>query len=476
MNRGIRGWKDVKVLVVGDVMLDQYWDGTTRRISPEAPVPIVKVHQESERVGGAANVAANVVALGIHTELIGGVGPDSAGQSLHRLCSELDISAALICSNSNRTTVKLRVLSQHQQLLRLDFETEGSTYDNDTLLRHFNDKLIDADIIVLSDYGKGFVNDCRSLIDAAKTAGKRVVVDPKSNDFSNYAGAYLVTPNYLEFEACVGSCVNEREIIERGERLCRDHDIGALLITRGESGMILVSPHCEPISLAAQARDVFDVTGAGDTVCAVVASALAAGEDLHHAMVYANTAASIVVGKLGTASVTRAELDPGYEMADETSEEIAPLSGVMREVIAARAQGERIVMTNGCFDILHAGHVSYLAQAKALGTRLIVALNSDASVTRLKGKGRPVQRLEDRVRVIRALAAVDWVVSFDEDTPLNLVETISPDVLVKGGDYKIDDIVGAAHVLESGGEVRVLPFVSGLSTSGILAKLGAQST
>ncbi|MDA0824520.1 MAG: bifunctional D-glycero-beta-D-manno-heptose-7-phosphate kinase/D-glycero-beta-D-manno-heptose 1-phosphate adenylyltransferase HldE, partial [Proteobacteria bacterium] len=413
---------------------------------------------------------------GIRAELIGGVGRDGAGQTLRRLCADLNISADLICSETNRTTVKLRVISQHQQLLRLDFEADGAAYDNETLLKHFNDKLPDADIVVVSDYGKGFVSDCRSLINAAKAAGKRVVVDPKSNDFSNYSGAYLVTPNYLEFEACVGSCINEQDIIERGESLCRDHDIGALLITRGELGMILVSPHSESISLAAQARDVFDVTGAGDTVCAVVASALAAGEELHHAMIYANMAASIVVGKLGTASVTRAELDHGYAIRDEIAEETATLLNIFPEIMAARARGERIVMTNGCFDILHAGHVTYLTQAKALGTRLIVALNSDASVTRLKGAGRPVHRLEDRIRVMRALSVVDWVVSFDEDTPLNLIEKINPDVLVKGGDYKPDDIVGAAHVRESGGEVVVLPFVSGLSTSGIVAKLGAQST
>jgi D-beta-D-heptose 7-phosphate kinase / D-beta-D-heptose 1-phosphate adenosyltransferase len=476
MNRRIRDWQEAKVLVVGDVMLDQYWDGTTLRISPEAPVPIVKVHQESERAGGAANVAANIVALDIQAELIGSVGRDAAGQTLRRLCADLNISADLICSETNRTTVKLRVISQHQQLLRLDFEADGATYDNKTLLKHFNDKLPDADIVVVSDYGKGFVSDCRSLIIAAKAAGKRVIVDPKSNDFSNYSGAYLVTPNYLEFEACVGSCINEQDIIERGENLCRDHDIGALLITRGELGMILVSPHRESISLAAQARDVFDVTGAGDTVCAVVASALAAGEELHHAMIYANMAASIVVGKLGTASVTRAELEHGYEIGDEMAEETATLLNLFPEIMAARARGERLVMTNGCFDILHAGHVTYLTQAKALGTRLIVALNSDASVTRLKGTGRPVHRLEDRIRVMRALSAVDWVVSFDEDTPLNLIEKINPDVLVKGGDYKPDEIVGAAHVRQSGGEVVVLPFVSGLSTSGIVAKLGAQLT
>jgi D-beta-D-heptose 7-phosphate kinase / D-beta-D-heptose 1-phosphate adenosyltransferase len=474
MNRRIRDWKQAKILVVGDVMLDQYWDGATLRISPEAPVPIVKVHHESERLGGAANVAANIVALGLDVELIGGVGSDRAGQTLHNLCSDLNIRADLICSSNDRTTVKLRVLSQHQQLLRLDFEADGSSYDREVLLNHFNDRLAAADIVVLSDYGKGFVSDCKSLIIAAKAAGKRVVVDPKSNDFSNYSGAYLVTPNYLEFEACVGSCLNAQDIIERGERLCLDHDIGALLITRGELGMILVSPHCQSLSLAAQARDVFDVTGAGDTVCAVVASALAAGEELHQAMVYANTAASIVVGKLGTASVTRAELDNDHEMGEAISGEIVALSSILPELMAARAHGEKIVMTNGCFDILHAGHVTYLTQAKALGTRLVVALNSDASVTRLKGSARPVNRLEDRMRVMRALSAVDWVVSFDEDTPLNLIEKINPDVLVKGGDYQLDDIVGTAHVRESGGEVVVLPFVSGQSTSGIIAKLGAQ--
>jgi len=472
----IRDWRSGKVLVVGDVMLDQYWDGTTRRISPEAPVPVVKVVSESDRVGGAANVAANVAALSIDAELIGGVGPDAAAKRLHDLCRELKIETYFIAAEESQTTVKLRVLSQHQQLLRLDFEADEPGFSPLRCEEIFLDRLAAADVVILSDYNKGFLSGCSSLITHAKLAGKRVVVDPKSNDFTCYAGAYIVTPNFAEFEACVGHCGNEEEIVERGIRLCLEHEFHALLVTRGERGMTFISPHETSFTLPAKARDVFDVTGAGDTVCAVLGSALAAGVGVSEAVVYANAGAGIVVGKLGTATVSLNELDRALSFERTPSSGVVTLTELLMNLELARSRGERIVMTNGCFDVLHAGHVRYLEQARVPGSRLIVALNSDASVTRLKGDGRPVHRLEDRMRVIGALSAVDWVISFEADNPLQLVEAISPDILVKGGDYAVDEIIGGEHVLRTGGEVVVLPFSPGLSTSAIIEKLAADRT
>lgn len=473
MTPRIKDWRPGKVLVVGDVMLDRYWEGATDRISPEAPVPIVRVEGESERVGGAANVAANVVALGASADLIGATGTDMAARRLEELCHSCGIATYFIRDEDRETIVKLRVLSQHQQLLRLDFEAEQPLSDAARLEEIFLEKLPHADIVVLSDYGKGFVADSRSLIIAAAAAGKRVIVDPKSEDFSRYAGAYLMTPNFAEFEACVGRCSEEQEIFERAAALCRANDIGALLITRGGQGMTLVSPDCAPFTLAAKARDVFDVTGAGDTVCAVVAASLAAGAALSEAVVYANAAAGVAVGKLGTATVSVEELELALSDPAAHSAGVVTLSELLAQIAQARGRGERIVMTNGCFDIIHAGHVAYLQQAKALGSRLVVALNSDASVSRLKGATRPIHRLEDRMVVVGALFPVDWVISFDEDDPRSLVESISPDILVKGGDYCVDDIVGADHVLGAGGEVLALPFIEGFSTTAIIEKFNA---
>ena len=477
MNSRIRDWQPGRVLVVGDVMLDRYWSGPTVRISPEAPVPVVRVAEESERVGGAANVAANVVALGLRSDLIGGTGSDPAAQRLQALCESCGIATDFICSPNGETTLKLRVMSQHQQLLRLDFEATQPTHDASLLEASFAKKLKGADIVVLSDYGKGFIHDSRKLIATARAAGKRVVVDPKSTDFSRYFGAYLITPNFSEFEACVGKCSGEQEIHERAARLCVDYNFEAVLITRGEHGMTLASPNFAPITLDAQARDVFDVTGAGDTVCAVVSAALAAGSALADAVVYANAAAGVAVGKIGTAIVTIEELEQALKLDSEPRlGGVVTVPELLPQLAAARGQGEKIVMTNGCFDILHAGHVTYLQQAKALGTRLVVALNSDQSISRLKGDGRPIHQLSDRMAIVSSLAVVDWVVSFDGDDPGSLVESINPDVLVKGGDYNVEDIVGAKHVLANGGEVRTVPYIDGLSSSAIIEKLIAEQS
>ncbi len=468
MKPDVERLRSARVMVVGDVMLDRYWSGATSRISPEAPVPVVRVAGSEDRAGGAANVAANAVAVGAHAILVGLVGDDADAASLEACCARAGIDAHLQ-RTASRTTLKLRVLAQHQQLLRLDFERsadEAALVVTPALAA----LLSGVGALVLSDYAKGALADPQSWIALARRAGKPVVVDPKSRDFGRYAGADLITPNSTEFEAVVGPCRDDAELAERGAALCREHGFGAVLVTRGERGMTLIRAEAPALHLKAQARDVYDVTGAGDTVCAIAASALAAGSDLATATTLANVAAGLVVGKLGTAVVGSDEL-LAAAMMFEGPRRHSPAqdeAALLAEVAAARDRGERIVMTNGCFDILHAGHVRYLEDAAALGERLLVAVNTDASVRRLKGPTRPINALARRLEVLAGLRAVDWVVAFDEDTPQRLIAAVAPDVLVKGGDYRLADIAGADDVLRRGGRVLTLPYHEGYSSTRII--------
>ncbi|MHB8454355.1 MAG: bifunctional D-glycero-beta-D-manno-heptose-7-phosphate kinase/D-glycero-beta-D-manno-heptose 1-phosphate adenylyltransferase HldE [Acidiferrobacterales bacterium] len=462
---------NARVLVAGDVMLDRYWHGPAARISPEAPVPVVRVESVEERPGGAGNVALNVAALGSHATVLGLTGDDEAADILEQRLNAAGITCLFQRQTQFSTVTKLRVVSRHQQLIRLDFEDGFEGFDPTSLLSRFKACLPQTDVVVLSDYGKGTLRPARDLIAAARAAGKLVLVDPKSLDFSNYHGASVITPNLAEFEAVVGPCRDERELVEKGIALLRAHGFGAVLITRGEHGMTLVRNDAQELHLPAQAREVFDVTGAGDTVISVLAAVLAAGLDIEVATVLANAAAGIVVAKLGAATVSVPELR--YALRDEQ----ASARGVMTEeqlmmaVDDARAHGEIIVMTNGCFDILHAGHVAYLEQARRLSGRLIVAVNDDNSVRRLKGSGRPVNSLERRMAVLAGLSAVDWVVPFSEDTPKRLICAVAPDLLVKGGDYRAEDIAGYDCVTARGGEVRILPYEDGCSTSNIIESI-----
>jgi len=461
-------FENARVLVAGDVMLDRYWHGATSRISPEAPVPIVHVGQSEERAGGAANVALNIAALGAGARLLGVTGEDESAASLEALLSAAGIDCRFQRIAGIPTVTKLRVISRHQQLIRLDFEDGIAAEDAARILDSYLEGLAHCDVVVLSDYGKGTLAQIGELIDSARAAGRPVLVDPKSRDFGRYAGATLITPNMAEFELVAGRCRDEQELVEKGSRVIEQHDLEALLVTRGEHGMTLLRRGEPEFHLPTQAREVFDVTGAGDTVISVLAAALAAGEELPAATALANLAAGIVVGKLGTASVSVPELrraahlgqDAGFGEMNEAQLRIA--------VEDARSHGERIVMTNGCFDILHAGHVAYLREARRLGDRLIVAVNDDASVRRLKGRGRPVNPVERRMAVLAALESVDWVVPFTEDTPERLICGILPDLLVKGGDYRPEDIAGYECVKRNGGDVVVLGFEDGCSTSGII--------
>lgn len=458
------------VIVVGDVMLDRYWRGVAGRISPEAPVPIVRVTGDEERVGGAANVAANAAALGASVMLIGVTGDDAAADGLTALCRAHGFATRFIRRPEVPTTVKLRVVAQHQQLIRMDFEASAPAPADASIREALAAQLADARVVVFSDYAKGVLNGIAGLIGAAKAAGKTVIVDPKGTDFARYAGADLLTPNLSEFEAVVGRCANDVELAARARALCAAQRVGAVLVTRGEHGMTLVCADGEVTQLGARARDVYDVTGAGDTVCAALAWALADGIPLTRAIELANAAAGIAVGKLGTAVVTGTELREAMTPANARSGAALELHELLREVTIARQRGLRIVMTNGCFDVLHAGHIRYLEEAAALGDRLVVAVNTDDSVRRLKGEGRPVNALSARVEVLRGLRAVDWVVGFDTDTPRELIAQVLPDVLVKGGDYEVANIAGAAEVLAAGGRVLTLPFHPGFSSTSIIAK------
>lgn len=458
------------VLVVGDVMLDRYWYGGTSRISPEAPVPVVKVDQIEDRPGGAANVALNIAALGAPAMLVGVVGQDAAAESLCDSLSAVGVKTHFQAVAAQPTILKLRVMSRHQQLLRMDFE-EPFEVDGGALQKTVEGLLDQAQVLVLSDYGKGALSNHQALIRAARIKGIPVLADPKGKDFSIYRGASLITPNLNEFEAIVGVCPDEAALVSKGLELIQLLDLGALLVTRGEHGMTLLRTDHPPLHLPARAREVFDVTGAGDTVISTLAAALAAGEDLTTAVGLANLAAGIVVGKLGTAAISAPELRRAIQREAGSERGVLSLEQLKAAVEDARAHGERVVFTNGCFDILHAGHVTYLEQARAQGDRLIVAVNDDASVTRLKGVGRPINAVDRRMAVLAGLEAVDWVTSFAEDTPENLLRELSPDVLVKGGDYSVDQVVGADIVQAYGGEVRVLGLVENSSTTAIVNKI-----
>ena len=468
-------FSQARVLVAGDLMLDRYWYGQTGRISPEAPVPVVHVSGTEERPGGAANVALNVAALQGRAEVVGLTGDDAAADTLQHSLLNHGVACRLHRVAGHPTICKLRVLSRRQQLLRMDFEEPFAGADRAALLDPFGDALADASVVILSDYAKGALSETPAMIAAARAAGCTVLVDPKGTDFSRYAGADVVTPNRAEFEAVAGPCADPEILEARARDVLRHHDLGALLITRGEHGMSLIPADGDAVHLPAHAREVYDVTGAGDTVIAVLGAALAAGAELAVATALANVAAGRVVAKVGTATVTRAELRHalhGLREADQGPVTDERLQALIED---ARARGERIVFTNGCFDLLHAGHVAYLQQAREMGDRLIVAVNDDDSVARLKGPQRPVTPLQQRMEVLTALAAVDYVVPFCEDTPERLIRQVVPDVLVKGGDYDADRIVGAEVVQAHGGQVVVLDFVDGVSTTGIVDRIRGRS-
>ncbi len=443
------------VMVVGDVMLDRYWFGNTSRISPEAPVPIVKVNSADNRPGGAGNVALNIAALGAKTILLGVTGNDEAADTLEKQLSSAGVTHNLHRFDPVSTIVKLRIISRHQQLLRMDFEEPFTDIETMPLLDRFKQHLPAAKLVILSDYGKGTLKDPQAYIQLARAAGVPVLVDPKSNDFSIYQHANIITPNFKEFEAIVGHCQNEQEILTKGRRLLTQLNIDTLLVTRGEHGMTLIQQN-NTDHWSAYAREVLDVTGAGDTVISTLGTAVASGMPLQEAVALANVAASLAVSKLGAATVSAPELNSALTGKNAFTSGIVNEEQLLSAVTEARTRGKKIIFTNGCFDILHAGHVHCLQMAKELGDYLIVAVNSDSSIQRLKGPDRPINNLEHRMTVLAGLGVVDWVIPFDDDTPERLLRLLKPDVLAKGGEYTPDQVVGADIVQSYGGHIRII--------------------
>ena len=457
-----------RVLVSGDLMLDRYWHGATSRISPEAPVPIVNIGDIEERAGGAGNVALNIASLSGKVGLLALVGNDEPAAVLKTILTDANVGCHFIAPNDCRTITKLRVMSRSQQLIRLDFEKTFSGTDSTQLAASYLQQVKNCDVVVLSDYGKGTLRDIPNLIEAARNEGKAILVDPKGTDFSIYKNATLITPNQTEFETVVGVSKSEPEFMAKGDQLRRKLNLDALLVTRSEKGMVLFQRGEAPFTQETRAREVYDVTGAGDTVIATLATALAAGCSLVESTQIANLAAGIAVRKLGTATTTRKEIQSEMIKHAPLERGVIDEDNLLDLLQKAKAAGEKVIMTNGCFDILHAGHVAYLAMAAELGDRLIVAVNADASVKLLKGPERPINNVMQRMAVLSALESVDWVVPFSEQTPQRLIEKILPDVLVKGGDYEIDDIVGGQAVINNGGEVKLLKFVDGCSTTAVI--------
>jgi D-beta-D-heptose 7-phosphate kinase/D-beta-D-heptose 1-phosphate adenosyltransferase len=458
------------VVVAGDVMLDQYLFGATSRISPEAPVPVVHIRETEDRPGGAANVAVNLASLGASTCLIGVVGQDAHADTLEKILGEQGINCEFSRVDDRPTITKTRVQSRGQQLIRLDQEHAAALVDS-VLVDVLGKAIERAGAVVLSDYGKGALTDVGKMIALCRESRVPVLVDPKGTDFGKYRGASLITPNQSEFEAVAGACSSDEELIERVRRLIEDLELDALLVTRSEKGMLLLEAGADPLFLSTQAREVFDVTGAGDTVIATVAGALASGQDLSSAAALANIAAGLVVRKIGVATVTPLEIRVALHQRGQGGRGLVEREELLDMIGEARSRDERIVMTNGCFDLLHAGHVAYLEEAKSHGDRLVVAVNDDDSVRRLKGDARPINPLKDRMLVLAGLAAVDWVVPFADDTPAALIADVLPDVLVKGGDYRPEEIIGGKEVLKNGGEVHVLAYRDGRSTTQIIDKL-----
>jgi D-beta-D-heptose 7-phosphate kinase/D-beta-D-heptose 1-phosphate adenosyltransferase len=473
--------REVKILVVGDAMLDRFVTGTVDRISPEAPIPILHVKDETAMPGGAGNVVRNLSAAGAKSIFIGVSGAGPSGRELEKHLSALDGADVRLVKDPNRpTTIKVRYVSGTQQLMRADWEDKTSLSDAvaDGLLNAVDAALGDCQAVILSDYDKGVLDDGRAatIIAKAKDAGIPVIVDPKGDDFSRYAGADLITPNRKEIHAASRMDADTNADVEAAaQELITAHDFANVLVTRSADGMTLVGRKGDPTHLAAETREVFDVSGAGDTVVALMAALMASGAPLSDAAKIANTAAGIVVGKVGTASAYATEIIAALHHEDISSAEskILTVSEASDKIAAWRRQSLSVGFTNGCFDLLHPGHVSLLSQARAACDRLIVGLNSDASVKRLKGETRPVQNEAARAAVLASLASVDMVVVFAEDTPLSLITALRPDVLVKGADYSVEQVVGASEVGSWGGRVVLADLKPGHSTTATIAKLGS---
>lgn len=467
------------VLVIGDVMLDRYLIGDVSRISPEAPVPVVLLKTQHDRAGGAANVAANLALLGIRTHIVGCVGNDGEATILIDLIAKTGIDHQGMMHTSLRPTIaKTRILSGHQQMMRLDQESSANftAAENAQLLETIRQQLaLKPAIVILSDYAKGLLgNDvCRQVIAQCNTLKIPILVDPKGHDYSKYSHATALTPNKKEAAEACATTIHDPDLIDKAVALKDKLDLQFFVVTRGDEGISLIDQHVH--LLPATAKQVFDVSGAGDTVIATLAAGLMHGLSPLESLQLANAAAGVVVGKVGTVPITRDDLIEALtsEQSSEQAYKVCDLPQLQQKIASWRKNKQKIVFTNGCFDLLHAGHVTYLEAARKRGDRLILGLNTDRSVSALKGPTRPVISENDRARVIAALESVDAVILFDEDTPLALINALKPDVIAKGSDYTADQVVGGREVESWGGEVALIDLVAGRSTSNIIKKMNS---
>ena len=470
-------------LVIGDVMLDRYLIGSVGRISPEAPVPIVLLNSQNERAGGAANVAANLALLGIKTHLIGCVGDDSEAKSLSKLIADAGIENSLVVSKTRPTIAKTRVVSGHQQMMRLDQESSSvfTKEEIDALQANIHAALEACPkIVILSDYAKGLLSEtvCQAIIKICNAQKIPVLVDPKGHDYTKYVGATALTPNKKETAEACSTTISDADLITKASALKSCIKLQFLAVTRGDEGITLIDDgiiNNGVHHIAASAKQVFDVSGAGDTVIATLAAGLMHGLNPLEALTVANLAAGVVVGKVGTVPITKTDLIEALqaEQGSEQAHKICDLTQLLAKVASWKSQNQKIVFTNGCFDLLHAGHVTYLEAAKKRGDKLILGLNTDRSVSAIKGPTRPVVHENDRARVLAALESVDAVILFDEDTPLNLINAIKPNVIAKGSDYSASEVVGGREVESWGGQIALIDLVAGRSTTGILNKIAS---
>lgn len=464
------------ILVIGDLMIDHYLWGSCERISPEAPVQVVDISKETTVLGGAGNVINNLRTLGAKVSVSSIIGDDENGRELLSMLNEIGVNSENIITQSGRkTSKKSRIIAVSQQILRYDRESKDEISEDSVsnMLGSLKSSLESYDMIILSDYGKGVLttNLCQGIIRLCKKNDVKVLVDPKGSDFSKYKGAYLLTPNKKEAILATKIEINDARTLELALlKLKSECDLGISLITLSEDGIATLDKKVEIFPTVA--KEVFDVTGAGDTVIASIAFALCAGENIQESAAFANLAAGVVVGKIGSATVSIAEIEEYEATLHKSSSDahIKSFEDIATLVKHAKENGKKVVFTNGCFDILHVGHVKYLQIAKSFGDILIVGLNSDESVSRLKGPSRPVNIAEDRAYLLAALEAVDFVVPFVEDTPYNLIKMIAPDTLVKGGDYEGKSVVGTEFALE----LKLVDFVDGKSTTKTIEKIQGQ--
>lgn len=488
MEQATLSFEKTRVLIVGDIMLDRYIWGKVQRISPEAPVPVVKKQRVTETLGGAGNVANNLAGLGCQVKVVGVCGQDQRAAVLKTLLDKKGVQDGMVKDSRRPTITKTRIMAHKQQMMRLD-EEDAQALSAD-LIAHIKSRVAreigHCQVLIISDYGKGLFESAQvvqEMIALAREHQIPVLVDPKGGHWERYRGATCVTPNTAELETVAGVSLasDESLLIASAQEIRTRLDFEWLLVTRGGAGMCLVGAQGKPVLISAQARDVYDVSGAGDTVIATMAAVLATGTDFGRAAEVANVAAGIVVGKLGTQPILASELSTALQFSNRqlfypyAAAKMTAMDAALAKVQEWKAAAETLVFTNGCFDLLHPGHISLLYQARALGDRLIVGLNSDASVQRLKGAQRPILHQQDRAAMLSALACVDLVVQFDEDTPLNLIAAIQPHVLVKGSDYEPDQVVGKSVVEAYGGCVKLVDLVKGYSTTQLARKVVSTS-